>query len=210
MITFWIDMDGVLAKYHRKDYKCADPKFLHYGEHYFRTLEPIQKMVDAVKELDAECKNTSKINDVSTRVATNTNNISNLTGIHYVNNFLLEEHIQDKLAWLHEYLPCLDTDTQFAPTTDNKPVQAMLFKGKALTANDILIDDFNKNLFDWEAYSGTPIKFLNGTNNSKTFSGEKLPRKFTSNECLEYLKALIDANIETELETIEEDNEEED
>ena len=198
MITFWIDMDGVLAKYHRKDYKCADPKFLHYGEHYFRTLEPIQKMVDAVKELDAECKRTGK------------GKVIILTGIHYVSNPLLEEHIQDKLAWLHEYLPNLDTNTQFAPTTDNKPIQAMLFKGTALTRNDILIDDFNKNLYDWEAYSGTPIKFLNGTNNANTFSGEKLPRKFTSDECIEYLKALINADIENELDGIEDGEEEED
>jgi hypothetical protein len=185
MKTFWIDMDGVLAQYHRKDYKCADPLFLHLGEHYFKYLEPIPKMVEAITKLDAECKKTGKAKVVI------------LTGIYYVTDALLEEHIQDKIYWVQKHLPTIDIATQFMPAEGKKTTIAMLFKKSRLTEDDILVDDFNKNLVEWEDHDGLAVKFLNGTNNSKTFPGEKLPRRFTSDECLEYLLSMIDNPSET-------------
>lgn len=185
MKTFWIDMDGVLAQYHRKDYKCADPLFLHLGGHYFRDLEPIMKMVDTVTRLDIECKKSGKAKVII------------LTGIHYVTDALLEEHIQDKMYWVQKYLPTIDINTQFMPAEGKKTTIAMLFKRARLTEDDILVDDFNKNLVEWEDHDGTAIKYLNGTNNAKTFPGEKLPRKFSSDDCLEYLNKMIEDVSET-------------
>ena len=36
-----------------------------------------------------------------------------------------------------------------------------------LTALDILIDDYNKNLDDWKAHGGTPVKYVNGINSPR-------------------------------------------
>ena len=182
MKTFWIDMDGVLAVYRRKDYKCADPKFLHLGEHYFRNLKPIEKMVETVANLDKECKKTGK------------GKVIILTGIHYVNDALLLEHVTDKADWLKQYLPSLDLDTQFLATTGDKGQSAIIFKRAPITADDILVDDFNMNLVSWEDHDGTAVKYLNGNNNAKTFSGEKMSRNFTSDDCYDYLKGLIEDN----------------
>lgn len=181
-MNYWIDMDGVLATYHRKDYKCADPKFLMPGGHYFATLEPVEKMCEVITNLDLQCKAPGSRDRVII-----------LTGICYIDDELYEEHVTDKKEWLQKHCPTIDINTQFVPAIGPKSRSAMLFKRHRLTVRDILIDDFNPNLVEWEAHGGTAIKYLNGVNNSKTFSGYKLPRRFTADECLENINAISKA-----------------
>ena len=47
-------------------------------------------------------------------------------------------------------------------------------KGASLSRRDILIDDFNNNLFNWEASGGTAVKYLNGFNNPGSWHGYTL------------------------------------
>ena len=57
-------------------------------------------------------------------------------------------------------------------TSKNDAVEYI--KDHELTRDDILIDDYNKNLTEWSQKGGTSIKYCNGINNPDSFEGIKL------------------------------------
>ena len=75
------------------------------------------------------------------------------------------EATMDKCKWLCEFVP----GSNVIFTQDSKVKTAQHWLGRNLQANDILIDDFNPNLEEWENAGATAIKFLNGNNSPDTW-----------------------------------------
>lgn len=156
---YYIDMDGVLVKYDRNAYKGDNPRFLRPNEHYYRDLEPDRKMLAFVDELIHSCRYTG-------------DEVFILTSLP-LSGSLFNEQFHDKIVWLSRWVPAIDIDHIIISVT-NKRDAAEYINDCKLTANDILIDDYNKNLVEWNNANGTAIKYCNGINNPESFNGKKL------------------------------------
>lgn len=76
--------------------------------------------------------------------------------------------ISDKKEWLDRYL--YGIDVIYVPDSKFKQDYVDDFN-----KNCYLLDDYTKNLVDWEEAGGTGIKLLNGINNTrKTWKGRKI------------------------------------
>lgn len=69
--------------------------------------------------------------------------------------------VGDKHEWLDKYLPEIDHNHRIFSVYGEDKAKYMNAKG------DILLDDYSKNLVEWEAAGGKGIKILNGVNWSK-------------------------------------------
>lgn len=105
---------------------------------YFLTCTPMQEMVEAVKLL-----------------------IQHGYSIHILSSVFMDNHsVRDKKEWLKKHLPSLTEDhMHFSPYGHAK--SDIL---EDLSPEDVLIDDFTNNLFDWPAKA---IKVYNGINGTK-------------------------------------------
>ena len=177
--TFWFDMDGVLAIYERnayiKNYKqgeCIEktPIYLQPEKHYYRTVQPDVKMIEVVKLLQYKSAH-------SVRIITNVS----------PDELIRPIQVEDKLDWLHKYCPFITTE-QFFWTTSTKSERVLeITKNQLITdcvnlkldTSQILIDDFNKNLLNWQNAGGTAIKYINGLNDPKSFNGIIIPDYIT-------------------------------
>lgn len=169
-MNIYFDMDGVLAKYDRNAYIDKDAPFYQKGVHYFRYLEADTKMVDLYHTLE-KYYNTFIISSVITDPPE-----------------LCIEHIRDKIYWLVTYDIYHDNNALFSIT--NKPTCAVYHHQKLLTESDILIDDFNQNLWLWEKNGGTGIKYLNGINDEKSYSGLKISESMPNEKIYNLIKKL--------------------
>ena len=134
----FVDMDGVLNKWEYVGYDTL------YEKGFFRSREPNENVIKNVKEL-----------------------IKHPCFDVYVLSACLMDSpyaMQEKREWLEEYLPELHEDKYiFTPCGVNK----VDYIPGGVKSTDILLDDYSKNLFDWDRASGIGIKVLNGVNNSK-------------------------------------------
>lgn len=157
--SFYIDMDGVLIKYDKTAYTGDNPKWLKKNGHYFRNLEPDRKMLEFVDSLHTRCRY-------------NQDELYILTSLP-INTVMFNEHFHDKILSLNKWVPYIDIDhILIAVTSKNDAVEYI--KDHELTANDILIDDYNKNLTEWSQKGGTAIKYCNGINNPESYPGIKI------------------------------------
>lgn len=169
-------MDGVLVKYSRQAYEGENPKYLRKGEHYYRDLLPDAKMQQVCKRLHDD----------------ENNKVFILTSITN-DSKLYAEHIGDKKLWLEKYCPFIDTDTQLITTISSKRdiINALYYPNKTtLQPNDILIDDFNRNLTEWRASGGTAIKYLNGINSPDSYNGLNINVESTADDIIKLLYSL--------------------
>lgn len=75
----------------------------------------------------------------------------------------------EKIQWLKKHLPAACKENVIFTTTRRKKsayIAEKLYGGKRrrLSKYDILIDDYSKNIIEWENAGGTAIKFKNGYN----------------------------------------------
>lgn len=141
-VKIYIDMDGTVARFH--DENLYLERMFEKG--FFRDLKPFENAVSAIKELVKD--NTSEIFILSATV----------------NSCSLEE----KQEWLDRYLPEIDKEHRIF-TSLNVPKSEAI--GHKLTDKSILIDDYNKNLMEWEKAGGTSVKAKNNINH-KGLHGE--------------------------------------
>ena len=145
-MIYW-DMDGVLAVYDRDGYNFPNPKFREVGSHYFLDREP-DKM--AVK-----C-----FNDMYDLIGDQQFIITTVSPEPEIRN----EQILDKIQWIMKYMPSFNIGTNFIAVTSDKRVFVTELRERSLTNRDVLIDDYNKNLYKWQLGGGTAVKYLNGQN----------------------------------------------
>lgn len=134
-----IDMDGTLAKF-----TPVETLELLYEEGYFRNLEPLQNVVDAIKEI------------IRTHPKKQVYVLSSvLSDSRYA---LLEKN-----EWLDKHLPEIDLRNRiFLPCGENK----LDYVPGGIRETDHLLDDYTHNLVLWEP-PAKGIKLLNGINHTR-------------------------------------------
>lgn len=133
-----IDMDGTLAKFQQ-----VDTLETLYEKGYFLNLEPIQNVIEAVKNI---IENHPEL-DV------------------YIMSAVLSDSKyawEEKNLWLDQYLPEIDVDHRLFPPCG---VNKLDYVPDGIRENDFLLDDYTKNLVLWEP-PAKGIKLLNGINHS--------------------------------------------
>lgn len=145
----FLDMDGTLAKFYDKK-NCIEKM---YEENFFISLKPY-KLVEYITELSKK----TKIGIISACIKSPYCKV-------------------EKYAWIKKYLPFIKfEDITLCDTGENK---AEIIRNKYPDCERyILIDDYSKNIFDWEKITDKnfiAIKFINGRNNK---SGNNYKLKF--------------------------------
>lgn len=155
MLAF--DMDGVIVKYDRDGYIKQEDGLMPFEEpdgHYFYDREEDE---DAL-ELFRKC--VKMMPDETTIITT----VSKEPNIRY-------EQTIDKMGWIHERVPAFDVGSKFLALSNDKHNFIKDIRGMSLNKRDILIDDYNPNLFKWMLAGGTAIKYINGINNLDSWPG---------------------------------------
>jgi 5'(3')-deoxyribonucleotidase len=136
----FIDMDGTLAKMFSK------PNYLEkmYEQGFFAGLKPYAW----VQQLNEFCKDRKDVFILSACVDT-------------------EYCEKEKIFWLKTYLPNIPLDNYiFTKVGENKAEKVVEKLGEKADFY-ILVDDYSKNIYDWQMYAINfiGVKFLNGINN---------------------------------------------
>ena len=150
-IRIFVDMDGTLARFH--DENLYLERMFEKG--FFRDLKPFSNAVDAIKRIIDNHPNV----DVYVLSATITTPYC----------------LAEKNAWLDKYLPNVDNEHRILMES-SAGFKSLCVPGNymykddngkyhiKISENDILIDDYNKNLEGWERDGGTAIKAKNNIN----------------------------------------------
>lgn len=139
MKRLFIDMDGTLATFNQID-KIESL----YEEGYFYNLKPYENVIKAVKDIIKENKEID---------------------VYILSAYLSDSDyaLKEKNAWLDKYLPEITKKKRlFLPCGENKKN----YIPNGVTNNDYLLDDYTKNLFDFDP-PGIGIKLLNNINHTK-------------------------------------------
>ena len=135
----YIDMDGTLARFHD-----ADKIFIEamWTPGFYVNLKPFENLVDAVKLFIKQNP------DVDV----------------YVLSAVLDTDppfvVGEKNAWLDKYLPEIDKEHRIFTRAGDDKSQYIDLSSKEC----FLLDDFNKNLYEFEDAGGISIKFHNDVN----------------------------------------------
>lgn len=155
MISF--DMDGVLVKYDWDGYTTKVDGVLKYlTPGYFLEREPDNIAIEL-------CKKCMELFPNETYIITSVPNNENRNRV-----------VLEKLNWVDKHIPGFDIGTHVICTTSNKMSFIEWLRGSTITEKDILIDDFNKNIYSWLMRGGTSVKWLNGLNSQDTWFGPYL------------------------------------
>lgn len=160
----FIDMDGTLAKF-----RVVDTMETLYEEGYFAELPPQQKVVDGIKQFMKENPETE---------------VFILSSVLSDSPYAMHE----KEAWIDRYLPEIDREHRiFCPCGSPKGE----YVPYGARHGDVLIDDYSKNLHEWE---GVGVKLMNGINGTHgSWKGAKLQAEGNPDEIAEEIHKIMQA-----------------
>lgn len=147
-MNYFFDLDGTLARFYED--KNWAIKFQKEG--YFIGLKPYEKFVKIVEYL---------------------HRVNPSNNIYVISAAPNETGAKEKFQWVKKHLPFIEEKhifIQICKENSDNPTKAAyvsLLLRRALTKKDVLIDDYNKNLFEWTNAGGTAIKAVNELNNRK-------------------------------------------
>ena len=136
----FIDLDGTVARFYD-----ASPNYLEqmYEKGYFRNLQPYEEMTEGIKLFMEQHKDV-EVFTLSAKV-----------------NGEPPYCEAEKQEWLDEYLPEIDREHRlFTEIGHNKGE----YIPNGISNTDVLYDDYNKNLIDWENSGGVALKCHNNIN----------------------------------------------
>lgn len=143
-------MDGTLCRFHDTEHNYIERM---WEQGFYLNLKPFEELVKAV----SLCIRRNPDTDF------------------YILSAVLETEppfaADEKRKWLHKYLPQISDDKMiFIPAGADK---AQFID--QIDESCYLIDDYNKNLREWQSSGGTAIKFINDINNRGlgAYGGEK-------------------------------------
>ena len=150
--NLWFDMDGVMTIYDYDLYvpkKAGEtPRFLQPRSHVFASLAENEALM---KAFDLLYKKYKRSEEVSVNV---------LTSIPV--GLLQAEHTLDKYQWCLDHIPDFSAEDFYCVSVPKH--DAVIDFLWPLTKNEILIDDYPKNLANWTKRGGTAVKCVNGIN----------------------------------------------
>ena len=146
----FLDMDGTLARFHDVDKTFIEAM---WQPGFYTGLKPFENMVEGVKLF---IKQNPEV-DV------------------FILSAVLDTEppfvIDEKNEWLDEHLPELAWENRIFTCAGENKAEAL----GELGPNDYLLDDYNKNLHEFEAAGANSIKFRNDVNHQGkgAYGGEK-------------------------------------
>lgn len=146
MKHIYIDMDGTLAVFNNQ----IESEEVLFQKGYYRNLEPQMNVVKATRKLLARKE----------------------VEVFVLSAVLPSDYAEkEKNEWLDQYLPEIDQEHRlFVPCGEDKGE----YIGHELGQNDLLLDDYSKNLHSW-CPPGRAVKLMNGINGSfGTWQGKKI------------------------------------
>ncbi len=181
-IRIFVDMDGTLARFH--DEQLYLERMFEKG--FFAGLKPFDNAVEAIKHIIDNHPNVD-VYVLSTAITT-------------------PYCITEKNAWLDKYLPNVDKEHRILMES-SAGFKSLCVPGNymykddngkyhiKISENDILIDDYNKNLKGWERDGGTAIKAKNNINHRGLYgalwNGELIDVTDTADSIVERLTEII-------------------
>ena len=170
-VRLFVDMDGTLARFH------DEVQYLErmWEKDFFTNLKPFQELVDGLKEFKQRNPN--------------------------VEVFILSAAIEgeppyckaQKHKWLEEHLSEIDAAHRIF--TDVGVPKANYIAG-GIRSTDILIDDYNVGLEEWQKFGGTAVKCVNNINHKglhgKLWEGELIKNSDSPSKICSDLEQLVD------------------
>lgn len=130
----FVDMDGVLAKWHNVSIEEVTKKG------YFANLEPMYSVVDAIKKLIDKPINNYEV--------------------FILSSVFVDGHSEtEKKEWLSKYIPNLNPNNRLFVPYGTKKTD---YLGETYPS-DILLDDFTENLNSWHGVAVKLLNGINGT-----------------------------------------------
>jgi 5'(3')-deoxyribonucleotidase len=165
--VIYFDLDGVLAKYDYGMYAKKNPAWNEVGAHAFRNIQADDFMQHVVirlfESMDSE--------------------IYILTSVYDKDVAVRNEQIMDKMLWVSERYPIISLCNFIACGSDKRNAISKI-KGMRLARQDILIDDYKKNLVSWASAGGTAIKYVNGINSVGDWPGPYIDKSMSVDEAV--------------------------
>lgn len=136
----FIDLDGTVARFYD-----ASPNYLEemYEKGYFRNLQPYENMTEGIKLFMEQHKDV-EVFTLSAKV-----------------NGEPPYCEAEKQEWLDEYLPEIDREHRLFTEIGHNKAE---YIPNGISKSDVLYDDYNKNLIDWENSGGVALKCHNNIN----------------------------------------------
>ena len=147
-VNVFFDLDGVLFEYNRDDYLGDNPKYLQ--KKYYRN-RPVD--TKAAKLFIACLNDPTKEVYILSRTPTINDELS---------------IANDKIANVLCTFPQINHRHIILNNLPKEQVIMQKFH-RPLNKNDVLIDDYNKNLIAWENAGGIGIKYINEWNSKETW-----------------------------------------
>lgn len=169
MKNLYVDMDGTLARFHDE----VDYLERMYEKDFFLDLLPFHSVVDAIRILAQE----------------------NAFNVYILSSCITENCKEEKKMWLGAFMSEIpESNYIFTEMGQNK---AMCI-GHPISKDDVLLDDYNLNLGEWQDAGGTSIKLVNNINDK----GLRGPRWKGFRVCEVYSPQEIALSIKTIAEII--------
>lgn len=144
----FVDMDGTLAKF-----QTVDTLEILYEKGYFYNLTPQREVLEAVRDAA----------------------VSGDIEVYVLSSYLSDSEyaLTEKNAWLDVHIPEIDEIHRLFVPCGTPKIEWLRSEGFSMGESDFLLDDYSKNLHDWEPPC-RGIKIMNGINgNYGTWRGLK-------------------------------------
>lgn len=181
-VHLFLDMDGTLAKF----YEHADCLERMFTPGFFRDLNGYENVIEGLRILTSKFPNNMHVYALSA-----------------VNREAQEATIKEKKQWLKKHCPFIhDNHYIFTEYGENKAeavkaVLATFAQRGAIRPCDILIDDYNKNLDEWNEAGGYAIKMVNEINDKGTrgslWAGPRIRYDFAPERICDEIASMITA-----------------
>lgn len=178
-IHVFFDMDGVLNVYDKSVYNTDTledtPEFIDPEKHYYANVPADER---ALKLFDL-CERQRNFD------------LYILSSCHARSSIFIAQR-NDKIDWLAIHLPDFSSK-KFITIPVGKPKAkfvATMFGREHLLNTDILIDDYSKNLNEWNELNGQGIKYFNGENTLDSYKGLTLDKQTSPKDLIDIINTI--------------------
>ena len=185
MKTIFFDIDGTLARFHDTNHNYIEAM---WQQGFYKNLEPFENIVEAANYLSKQGRKYDvKVAIISAYLDTDPPFIQ-----------------KEKIEWIHKHLPNV-SDIRLVPAGADKSEYIHSDETEAW-----LVDDYNKNLVEWENQGFHSIKFVNNVNDhgrgayggevGKLWDGDRIHYNSSPKEIVQKISNIMDLNIELTVE----------
>lgn len=178
-IHVFFDMDGVLNVYDKTVYNTDNleetPEFIDPTKHYYLNVPADQRAL----EIFNLCLNQDNFD------------VYILSSCHKRSSIFIAQR-NDKLAWLDKHIPTFNKNHFITiPVGKSKAEFVANMLGRERLSNiDILIDDYSKNLNEWNVLNGQGLKYFNSENTLDSYNGLTLDKQTSAQDVVDIINTI--------------------